>query len=963
MTSPTDAQIKKALELIGRGGASSAYFFEKLNSPAWIGPLHAKGFFRSPAPARRTGDLIEFPVWPESRCLVRILEAHPAAADVVLEVLLKLPSTDNDRVLEDVIDSALLMPGSHAARVASWLGRVVEPRTALYLNLGPKTGRLVGHLATSQRGGGALALAGTLLTPMRTEGTGRPTSRLIFEVPTKLRGFDYEGALELLVAPLVEATGLRGLDFLSDILDRFIEQSLSSPHPPNDLSYSWRAAVEEHEQNRSAIDLKSKLVASIRDAAEALVEAGDASLGEVVEFFEGRKWSISQRIALHLLRVAGSGEMEMVGKRLTDPGLFHESGCRHEFMTLMTASFGRVSAAEQASVLALIDAGPHVAHLRRRWVDEDESEDPHREERRRRCWQRDWLHAISDNLPASRQEELQKLIREGGDPNHPEFPVFSSGVWHGPTSPKEATDLAGMSAAELVGFLSSWAPGEELRSSSPEGLSRTLAAAVAEDPERFSVLARDFRDLEPEYVRAVFDGLRQAVSGGKSFRWEEALMLAASVLRKPAEPISPYFRWNDRDPGWIWTRKSIAALLGEGLRAEECSVPHRLRADVFSLIDELAKDPNPPFGPHESVEKGERDPAEESINTVRGEALHAAVRYALWVRHELEREEDAAGKLSGGLDSMPELRILLDRHLDPAHDASPAVRSVYGQWFPWLVLVDPGWAAAASEKVFSRDDLGTAAWSTYLRFCRAYTNVYLPLRSRYASAVEDLASLSGSDVYEKPEQHLGEHLIMLHLWGALEAGGDVALLDRFFELAPDQLRMTTIDFVARSLYHAAEDGQEVSDEIVERLKPLAMKRLAEAEAAKSPAAYSHELSAFGWWVAAPCFEECWVLDLLLRVLRLTRRVMPDHLVAGRLVAVSDANLSKAIECFAMLMRGTDDRWVIGSFISEALELLERGVQSGDDGVRQQAVRVAHEMEARSHHGFRKIWDLYNSDAN
>src|SRR5260221_10835827 len=37
-------------------------------------------------------------------------------------------------------------------------------------------------------------------------------------------------------------------------------------------------------------------------------------------------------------------------------------------------------------------------------------------------------------------------------------------------------------------------------------------------------------------------------------------------------------------------------------------------------------------------------------------------------------------------------------------DSSAAIRSVYGQWFPWLVLLDPNWARASVARIFPADD-------------------------------------------------------------------------------------------------------------------------------------------------------------------------------------------------------------------------------------------------------------------
>jgi hypothetical protein len=110
------------------------------------------------------------------------------------------------------------------------------------------------------------------------------------------------------------------------------------------------------------------------------------------------------------------------------------------------------------------------------------------------------------------------------------------------------------------------------------------------------------------------------------------------------------------------------------------------------------------------------DPATLSINTTRGQAMHAAVRYALWVRRHIEKTPEGKERIAHGFKEMAEVREVLEAHLDPTLDPSLAIRSVYGQWFPWLVLLDPQWASAHVPNIFPQNkplrDLRDAAWDT-----------------------------------------------------------------------------------------------------------------------------------------------------------------------------------------------------------------------------------------------------------
>lgn len=77
------------------------------------------------------------------------------------------------------------------------------------------------------------------------------------------------------------------------------------------------------------------------------------------------------------------------------------------------------------------------------------------------------------------------------------------------------------------------------------------------------------------------------------------------------------------------------------------------------------------------------------------------IRYALWVCRSLTGPNGTYA-VRPSMDTMPEVRRRLDWHLDPANDPSLAVRSVYGQWFPHLALID-------ADPVFSHQ----AGWQQY----------------------------------------------------------------------------------------------------------------------------------------------------------------------------------------------------------------------------------------------------------
>src|SRR3954464_4357115 len=85
--------------------ADYTFFFENLNSSAWIQPLTEQGFFSEPPRGEETPNSgMRFPAWPESQYLARIAEQDP---ELGMKVAAKIPPTDNPNVHRDLITAVL----------------------------------------------------------------------------------------------------------------------------------------------------------------------------------------------------------------------------------------------------------------------------------------------------------------------------------------------------------------------------------------------------------------------------------------------------------------------------------------------------------------------------------------------------------------------------------------------------------------------------------------------------------------------------------------------------------------------------------------------------------------------------------------------------------------------------------------------------------------------------------------
>ncbi len=476
---------------------------------------------------------------------------------------------------------------------------------------------------------------------------------------------------------------------------------------------------------------------------------------------------------------------------------------------------------------------------------------------------------------------------------------------------------------------------------SPEGLGRILSAVVADSADTFAAAAADFTDLEPTYVRALIDGLGAAAKDGRPFTWPRVLDLCAWVVEQPrGEEAADDDR--QRDPHWGWSRKAVAGLLSRGFTEGPSQLPLEARERVWSLLMALAEDPDP-TPDHEARYGGENlDPATLAINTTRGEALHAVVRYAFWIERALEKD----GSFDGAR-SIPEAVALLDRHLDPQIDPALAIRAVYGQWFPQFVRLDEEWARRLAPRAFplatEEAPLFAAAWDAYIVFNPPYTDVFRLLHDAYATAIEHLdAGGGGRSLAGDPRKRLGDHLVTFRIRGEIKTDDDLFI--RFWRSAESELRKEVITSTGWSLEKVASLDSDVAD----RLRATWEWILAE-DAHDDPA-----LAGFGAWLATDALAGEWLLQQALAVLERGIYLEPDFVVYRALPRLGAKHPEMVIDVLRRMIASETDDWSVQGSSAEVREAIQTVLAAGDEDTRQRAREVTDLLGARGMTTFREL---------
>jgi hypothetical protein len=941
---PTGRDADTVAEQLPRSLTAAQYFFSRLEDPRWIPMLRKRGFFQTPPDPvlSEDGKTVTITLWPESKYLARMA---PKAPHEVLETIREMRETQNSRVLEDLVDALLTMPARMVApladRVSTWIAHRYQ------FLLPRKLGALAKHLVKGSEIDPGFRILREVLMPERKSDAGVHTLPPQ-AVEARCEPFEYTHILDRHLPGFVEVAGLRSIELLGELLE------IAVRNPENELedgSSLWRPTIDRSDSIHRE-DVPDQLTTAVLRTALQILQGDASALPALLDAIERHPQRIFRRIALYLLsRVP---DPALIRERLTRRSLFADYWSWYEYAVILRDHFQDLTVDQREVILSWIEEGPDPAPYRSA---ERRGQVPSEEEvqRRLRKWRHKRLAVIREQLPPTWKARYEELRREFGDPQQlqPRGPSVIS--WHGPTSPLTAEELQGATVEEIVTKLRSWESPGGFEAPTPEGLARLLGEQVAAKPRRFAVKANDFRGLDPTYIRHLLFGLAGALKAKHRFPWRQVLELCRWIVDQ-SDPEGERSRWwADRDPDWSWTRTQIAQLLTDGLAKGPSSIPVTYRKRVWEILERLVEDRDPTSESESEAGTPTQDPVTQSLNTVRGTAMRAVLQFTLWIAHPGPKRKEGRAFEGRGFDALPDVRRVLELHLDPTHEKSPGVRAVYGQYLPQLVYLDRSWVAGNAALIFpyegeNADALRNAAWEAYLVFQNPVGDTFDLLRGEYARAVERLPSdpLKENGQGERPQERLAEHLMALYWRGRL--GLNEGLLPRFFEIAPDPIRKRAITWAGLVLSN--EETKQPPADVIRRLRALWDWRLQLAEGFGPERAA--ELEDFGWWFASGWLGDDWAIRRLLAGLKVLPKTDPDHSVLERLAIAAQKFPLGAILSLERMIAGDERGWVVEVWRENVRAVLRAASPSRSPKVRTALRELVNRLAARGYVDFREF---------
>lgn len=874
---PTEAHAERLAQKFPANETARRYFFSRA-SAAWLGALREKDFFRNPPQPiiEPDGQVLALNRWPESEYLVRVAVQDPAATT---EAALDVPPTDNSYVIWDLVKVALALPPAHGVRLVPTIVAAVP---------GP-----YGVIAADEIGELALRFA----REGHVDAADQLVRSVLKEVPVRgqqaVRVYDYVSVVRGVLPDVAAFVGLPALEFTIGLLATAVK---TYGGDGEDQSRFWRPALPANEREPFGPDARDALVDAVLAIADKLLISGQATLEQVLVLLERHPALIFRRLAAHLVREHGQGEVKAVRRYVFERGLLADDGAEHEFQLLLRDAHGWLEAHEVQRLVDDILAGPDIERWRDQFTRAGNHPGPEARLRDRAdLWIRDRLAPLEPVLDAAARSRYQQLIAEHGPaPDLSIAPVRIIGGWSSGDSPVDANELEPLSSAELVSFLADWQPPRDWRELDRSSISPALSASIAAAAEQRSQNAAEFIGVEPAHAAAILDGFAVAAKDRRALDWPALIDFLTWVDAQAVAELSAG-RTTRADRQWRPARYNVLHLLGLGLGYAEDGIPAECEPALMAIVRSAAADPDP---------QTERDDSSSALDAVRSTALRTALRIGVW-----KRQADPSA-------SPADILSLVEQHCG-ADDDSAAVQEALGRGLPLMYYLDAAWTREHLADILptstGREKAWAAAWRGYLDNQPPPDELWELLLPHYEHAVAELSPVGDEWAVMRASQ-LAIHLGHRYWFGHIGLDDADHLLRRFYQQAPPRAAAVILDSVGNTLAGAVP----LQSERRERLMKLWEYRLASVGQDAAP----DELGSFDAWYLSDAFDETWALAQLRNVMSKDKNFHPSVRVLRKMADNAAQHATACLDIFEQWLDNDPNYWDYARSLDDMTAILQ-----------------------------------------
>ncbi|MDK2899422.1 MAG: hypothetical protein PWQ10_609 [Patescibacteria group bacterium] len=527
-------------------------------------------------------------------------------------------------------------------------------------------------------------------------------------------------------------------------------------------------------------------------------------------------------------------------------------------------------------------------------------------------------------------KEFARIIKRPAVQFSSEFePVGNSGI--------EQEDFDKLDNNALIEKLNTYEPSSSLYSDR-EALGNNVEAAAKNNPNRFIALLPKIAKTKYLYLYSVVNAFYQnidSLSPEQIGSASKAFVKIFGAKTEESEESRDYYKW---------AKASAARFAEKAFDKSDDKKRERISTkqadDVLNLILLMCRDDDL-TAEYEISEEGNLDAASLSLNTIRGEAMHAIIHAMVW-----------ANRNKSGSDLLDKVFGELTRGLD---DPTQTIRSVYGMHYSNIWGTRKAWAEDNKDRIFSDNELGRVAVDTYTSFSGVHPDAITILGDVYKRQLTRLRIEPPDEkkrtIAREGLKHLVQHLSLHYWYGAIDLANG-SMMKELIDTSHSKYLAEAINFIGFRLYKSEERSLDITDEALTRLKDLWEYLIATVKEDNSK---KEALEDFGTWFASGQFDDNWSLDQLLAALKIAGSVDLDFAVLERLEKLVSNHPVKAIGIVdAMVDGATRDRWAIGSWRDNAVSILKTAYQSDDDTVKQMVRELANKLVKKGYEEYRDV---------
>jgi len=416
-------------------------FLIMLNSPAWIEPLAATGFFDGhPALSREENDMV---LEAALRYLARMA---PTAPRSVAYFATYIPIT-NPRRLSIAVETAIALPSRDGVMITNHI--VVALLSGTGITRTDTLSTLIIRLCEQNQILPAMVLFRIVCELSDEDGTARPS-----------RMDDYR-LLQMLdkCAPAIAKVAAKdALNAMLVMLRKAVATKQHGKSDPLQISHTCGDQRLRSTHRIGPYDLAGSLVGPVRNAMESAIQSGSIELKAAMNLLDEQPYLIFKRLRIHILNTFADQEPAVARETLLNRDLFDDHRFKHEYARFIDNRFNLLNAESRQTILSWIEAGPDLAKFRELFASNiGRIPNDQEEERRIEYWKYEKLWWIRHHLTGSWAATFVEMQKKYGEPQMADLNVRMSGAF-GRESPVDAEELKGKDVNGVVRFLKKWVP-------------------------------------------------------------------------------------------------------------------------------------------------------------------------------------------------------------------------------------------------------------------------------------------------------------------------------------------------------------------------------------------------------------------------------------------------------------------------------------------------------------------------